>query len=164
MTNPNIEHAARVIAAAFVHGSSPDVALEVAQALDDARLLVDQTDPFRTPGRNRPAPSPAAIATLDRCGRAKIAANLGRKDVAAMPGEPEVSAAGGEVTFVVHPRDLDAWRTWLDAFGLNGSTDVTLTSVSAIARCTYRGMPTRLVGIGVPAMVACELRRTAAAK
>lgn len=157
MSNPNIERAARVIAAAFVHGTSSDIAAEVAQALDDARLLVDQTDPFRAPGRERPAPSPAAVAALDQCGRAKVVADLARKEISEMPGAPQVDAAGGEVTFVVHPSSVDEWNEWLLALGVRDARAIQHTNVSTIARCTYRGVRTRLVGVGVPAMVAAAL-------
>lgn len=63
--NPNIERAARVIAAAIVHGTSSGVAREVAQALDDARLLVRPAAP--SPSGCRTAPSPAAVKALARC-------------------------------------------------------------------------------------------------
>lgn len=158
MTNPTIDRAARVIAAAIVHGTSSDVALEVAQALDDARLLVrPAADPFSLPGRNRPERSPAAVAALAQCRHAKEVADIARTEVAQMPGEATVDAAGGEVTFVVHPHDLDGWRRWTRLFGINDVRDVKHAGASAVARCRYRGVPTRLVGVGVPALVLAEL-------
>jgi hypothetical protein len=158
MTNPNLESAARVIAAAIVHGTSTDIAREVAQALDDARLLVrPDLDPFTTPGRNRPEKSPAAVAALQQCRHAKEVADMARGEVSEMPGEATVDAAGGEVTFVVHPHSLADWRTWTRLFGIDDVRSVKHTGTSAIARCRYRGVPTRLVGVGVPAMVLAEL-------
>ena len=149
--NPNVEPAARVIAAAIVHGTSSDVALEVAQALDDARLLVRPADPFAAPGRNRPAPSPAAVAALDKCRRAKVAADTARAQTEGMPGEPDVSASGGEVSIVVHPTTLADWKQWMHALGV-GDTRGDSTGVSVIVRCTYGGVRARLVGVGVPAL------------
>ncbi|MGW2742328.1 hypothetical protein [Streptomyces sp. NPDC001450] len=149
--NPHVESAARVIAAAIVHGTSPDVALEVAQALDDARLLVRSADPFAEPGRNRPERSPAAVAALGQCRRAKEAADTARAQTEGMPGEPDVSAAGGEVSIVVHPQSLADWKQWMHALGV-GDARGDSTGVSMIVRCTYAGVRARLVGVGVPAL------------
>lgn len=151
MTNPNIERAARTIAAAVVHGTSGDPALEAAQALDDMGLLAPSADLFSTPGRNRPAPSPAAVAALDQCRKAKRVADGARAAVAELPGEPDVSAAAGEVTFVVHPRSLADWRQWMHTLGA-GDARGDSTGLSMVVRCTYGGVRARLVGYGVPAM------------
>ncbi|EPH40894.1 hypothetical protein ABT390_36795 [Streptomyces aurantiacus] len=62
--NPAVETAARVIAAAIVHGTSTDVAREVAQCLDDARLLVQRTAPVDGPFRVYVEPIPTGV-TLD---------------------------------------------------------------------------------------------------
>jgi hypothetical protein len=150
MTNPNTERAARVIAAAIVHGTSADVALEVAAALHDARLLVQPAA--------RPAKSPAAVATLDRCRRAKQVADIIGTHTGAMPGEPDVSAAGGEVSIVVHPRSLDDWARWLRSVGA-GDARGDSTGVSMIVRATYSGARIRLVGVGVPALYGAQLAR-----
>ncbi|MFI9600375.1 hypothetical protein ACIHCX_10920 [Streptomyces sp. NPDC052043] len=150
MTNPNIERAARVVAAAIVHGTSGDPALDVAQALDDARLLVP-ADPFAAPGRSRHTASPAALAALAECRRAKQVADTARAQTDGMPGRPNVSAAGGEVQFVVHPTSLADWRQWMHALGV-GDARGTSTGVSMIVRCTVGGVRARLVGVGVPAM------------
>ncbi|AQW55243.1 hypothetical protein ACIQPP_05330 [Streptomyces violaceusniger] len=156
--NPNINAAARVVAEAIVHGASSDVALDVAQALDDAGLLLrPAADPFTLPGRNRPAPSPAAVAALDTCRRAKTAADKARAEVVEMPGEPEVSAAHGEVQIVVHPKSLADWKRWTLALGADDSQSKN-TGGAMVARCTYRGVRTRLVGYGVPALLGSHLR------
>ncbi|MFM9464797.1 hypothetical protein ACKI1K_18330 [Streptomyces scabiei] len=150
MTTSTVERAARIIAAAIVHGTSGDPALDVAQALDDARLLAP-ADPFARPGRNRPAPSPAAVAALAECSKAKQAADTARAQVDGMPGEPAVSAAGGEVTFVVHPQSLADWKQWMHALGA-GDARGDSTGVAMVVRCTYGGVRARLVGVGVPGL------------
>lgn len=165
MTNTTVERAARAIAAAIVHGTTADPALEAARALDDLRLLAPSTDPFSTSGRNGPTPSPAAAAALDQCRRARQAADTARAQTDGMPGEPDVSAAGGEVTFVVHPRSLTDWKQWMHALGI-GDARGDSTGASMVVRCTYGGVRARLIGVGVPAMYG-ELhgrldRRTAA--
>jgi hypothetical protein len=151
MTNPNIERAARIIAAAIVHGTSTDPALDAARALDDEQLLAPAADPFAAPGRNRPAPSPAAIAALAECRRAKAVADDARPLVANMPGDAVIDAAGGEVTFVVHPQSLADWRQWMHALNV-GDARAESTGAVMVVRCTYLGIRARLVGIGVPAM------------
>src|SRR5690606_35017936 len=100
MTTTPIQRAARIIATAIVHGTSSDPALEAAHALAAARLLPAPADPFAAPGRHRPAPSPAAIATLADCRRAKRIADDARDVIEGMPGDPAVDAAAGEVMFV----------------------------------------------------------------
>ncbi|MGA5489608.1 hypothetical protein ACPCK1_17850 [Streptomyces pseudogriseolus] len=164
MTNPNILRAARAIAAAVVHGTSDDPALEAAQQLDELGLLAPSTDPFSTPGRNRPEPSPAAVAALDQCRRAKNVADTARAQADGMPGKPDVSSAGGEVLFVVHPRSLADWKQWMHALGV-GDARGDSTGAAMTVRCTYGGVRARLVGVGVPALYGERLdyvgRRTA---
>ena len=164
MTNPNILRAARTIAAAVVHGMTDDPALEAAQQLAELGLLTPSTDPFATPGRNRPEASPAAVATLAKCAAAKRVADTTRAQVDGMPGEPDVSASGGEVRIVVHPKSLADWKQWMHALGV-GDARADSTGVSMIVRCTYGGVRARLVGVGVPALYGERLdyldRRTA---
>lgn len=157
-TNPNIERAARVIAAAVVHGTSGDPALEAAQTLDELGLLAPSTDPFMTPGRNRPAASPAAVAALDQCRRAKGIADTTRAQTDGMPGEPDVSAVAGEVRIVVHPKSLADWKQWMHALGV-GDARADSTGASMTVRCTYSGVRARLVGMGVPALYGEQLAR-----
>ncbi|MFI1607805.1 hypothetical protein ACH4YN_37825 [Streptomyces griseofuscus] len=150
-TNPNAIPAADLIARVTAGRTAVDPALEVAAALDDAGLLT-RPDPFAAPGRNRPGPSPAAVAVLVQCRQAKAAADLAQPEVVEMPGEPAVTAAGGEVRFVVRPRSLDDWRRWTRALGV---VDAQSKSVGGamVARFTYRGVRARLVGEGVPALL-----------
>lgn len=159
--NPNIERAATVVAAAVVHGTSSDVAREIAQALDDAGLLVrPEFDPFMVPGRNRPAPSPKAVAALADCRRAKYVADGAADEVADMPGKPDVWAAGGEVRIVVHPKSLAEWKRWTYELGV-GDVRGDSTGAALVVRCTYGGVRARLIGYGVPAMYKAQLAQPA---
>ncbi|MFI1467599.1 hypothetical protein [Streptomyces wuyuanensis] len=163
--SPNVLRAARAIAAAVVHGTSDDPALEAAQQLDELGLLAPSTDPFSTPGRNRPAPSPAAVAALDQCRRAKDVADTTRAQAEGMPGKPDVSAVGGEVRIVVHPESLADWKQWMHALGV-GDARADSTGASMVVRGSHGGVRARLVGVGVPALYGERLdylgRRTAA--
>ncbi|MET9816560.1 hypothetical protein [Streptomyces sp. NPDC006355] len=157
-TNPNVIPAADLIAG-MAHRAAVDPALDAAAALDDAGLLT-RPDPFALPGRNRPAPSPAAVAALVECRKAKAAAELAEPEVAEMPGEPAVSAAGGEVRFVVRPRSLEDWRRWTQALGVHDAQGRAIGG-ALVARFTYRGVRARLVGEGVPALLGAALARGA---
>ncbi|BDH04857.1 hypothetical protein [Streptomyces seoulensis] len=142
------EHAARIIAGAFVHGTSTDPALDAARALDDARLLA----PDELPGRlSRPTPSPAAVKLLAECRQAQAAARTASVETAGMPGEPTVTALRGEVTIVVHPRTLADWKAWMHTLN-TGDSRGDSTGTAMVVRCTYGGVRTRLVGVGVPAL------------
>lgn len=159
MTNSNVERAARIIAAAVVHGKTGDPALEAAQSLDELGLLAPSI------GRSRPEPSPSALAVLAECRRAKNAAYTASLETAGMPGEPAVTAAGGEVQFVVHPQRLADWQQWTQTLGVGDALGDS-TGTSMVVRFTYSGVRARLVGVGVPAMYGSELparlgRRTA---
>ncbi|MEW1866993.1 hypothetical protein AB0420_02145 [Streptomyces caelestis] len=158
MSTSHIERAARIIAATIVHGTGGDPALDAAQALADERLLAP-ADPFQAPGRNRPAPSPAALAALADCRRAKAVADDARPLVAGMPGDAVVDAAGGEVSFVVHPSTLADWKQWMHALGV-GDARGESTGAVMVVRCTYLGIRARLVGIGVPALYSGVHART----
>ncbi|MFD9212049.1 hypothetical protein ACFVY9_02815 [Streptomyces sp. NPDC059544] len=156
--NPAVARAARIIAAAIVHGTGSDPALDAAQALADERLLAP-ADPFAVPGRNRPERSPAAVAALAECRRAKNVADSARLIVDRLPGDATVEAAGGEVSFVVHPQSLTAWKEWLHMFGV-GDARGDSTGATMIVRCTYGGVRARIVGVGVPAMYGAMHERT----
>jgi hypothetical protein len=143
-TNPNVIPAADLIAGAMNHGGV-DSALGAAAALDGTGLLA--RDPFVLPGRHHPAPSPAAVAALVECRKAKAAADLGLGEVAELPGEPKVSAAAGEVRFVVRPRSLEDWHRWTRALGVHDAQGRAVGG-AMIARFTYRGVRARLVGEG----------------
>jgi hypothetical protein len=115
-------------------------------------------DPFSAPGRNRPPLSPAAVALLAECRRAKNAAYQASVETAGMPGAPAVTALRGEVQFVVHPQSLADWARWKHELGV---TDVRGDSTGAamVVRCRYGGVRARLVGVGVPAMYGEALAR-----
>lgn len=163
----NIERAARIIAAAVVHGTTTDPAYEAARQLDKQGLLAGApTDPFETPGRNRPVPSPAAVAVARQCRLAREAADRVEVVAEGMPGRREVSAAGGEVRLVLHPRTLADWQQWLRALG---ASDARGTSVGTamVVHCQFGGVRMRLVGYGVPAMfraLPVEARRRTAVR
>jgi hypothetical protein len=157
-TNPNVIPAAELLAG-MAHRTATDPALAAAAALDDAGLLT-RPDPFALPGKNRPAPSPAAVAALVECRKAKAAADLAEPEVAEMPGEPAVSAAGGEVRFVVRPQSLDDWRRWTQALGVHDAQGRAIGG-ALVARFTYRGVRARLVGEGVPALIGAALKGSA---
>jgi hypothetical protein len=111
------------------------------------------TDPFMAPGRNRPAPSPAALALLAQCKRAKAAADAAPRRLADTPVAATATAAGGEVTFVVHPQCLADWVRWTAELGLRDVRRMSSTGSSMVVRFTYAGVPARLVGVGVPALI-----------
>lgn len=142
-----IERAARIIAEAVVHGTTDDPALEAARALDDVGLLVGQP--------RRVEPSPAAVALLAECRRAKDAAYTAGVEMAGMPGAPTVTASRGEVTFVVHPQSVAEWEQWKEALGVADAWAAS-TGTSMIVRCMYGGVRARLVGHGVPALYRAE--------
>ncbi|MFJ7067543.1 hypothetical protein [Streptomyces sp. NPDC101115] len=109
------------------------------------------TDPFTAPSRPRPAPSPAAVALLAQCRRAKAVADSAPARFADMPAPAAVSAAGGEVQLVVHPKTLADWVRWTTVLGVR--TRQVHTGSTTVVRCTYGGVRTRLVGVGVPALL-----------
>jgi hypothetical protein len=108
-------------------------------------------DPLLRFRPHRPALSPAALATLAECRRAKDAAYAASVETAGMPGRPTITAARGEVQVVVHPQSLAEWARWKHTLGV---TEIRGDSTGAamVVRCTYGGVRARLVGVGVPAM------------
>ncbi|MFG2458111.1 hypothetical protein ACGFWE_13720 [Streptomyces sp. NPDC048523] len=157
-TNPHVLPAADLIDA-VMRRAAADPAVDTAAVLDDAGLLT-RPDPFATPGRRRPGPSPAAVAALVECRKAKAAADLAEPEVAEMPGEPAVTAAYGEVRFVVRPQSLDDWRRWTQALGVHDAQGRAIGG-ALVARFTYRGVRARLVGEGVPALLGEALKSSA---
>jgi hypothetical protein len=112
------------------------------------------TDPFATPGRNRPTPSPAAVALAIQCRKAKALADTAPARFASLPAAPEASAAGGEVQLVVRPTCLADWARWTTALGVNDTRRMTNTGVATVCRGELDGVRARLVGMGVPALLA----------
>lgn len=111
-------------------------------------------DPFSTPGRNRPVPSPAAVALAAQCRKAKLLADDAPTRFTAMPTPAESSAAGGEVQFVVRPTCLADWARWTNALGIQDTRRMTHTGISTVCRFELDGVRARLVGVGVPALFA----------
>ncbi|MFF2189295.1 hypothetical protein [Streptomyces sp. NPDC058155] len=103
-------------------------------------------------------PSPAALALAARCRKAKAAADSMPRQFEQMPAAPQASAAGGEVKLVVHPGTLADWARWTRLLGVRDSRDMTSTGSSMVVRCWYAGVRTRLVGVGVPALLAEAVR------
>nr|WSS66782.1 hypothetical protein OG284_36790 [Streptomyces sp. NBC_01177] len=111
-------------------------------------------DPFAAPGRNRPTPSPAAVALAVQCRKAKAIADTAPRRFESLPAAPEASAAGGEVQFVVRPRCLSDWVRWTTELGIRDVRRMTNTGVATVVRFELDGVRARLVGMGVPALLA----------
>ncbi|EST22819.1 hypothetical protein [Streptomyces niveus] len=111
-------------------------------------------DPFAAPGRNRPTPSPAAVALAVRCRKAKSVADAAPTRFESMPTPPAASAAGGEVQLVVTPRCLADWSRWTTELGIRDVRRMTNTGVATVARFELDGVRGRLIGVGVPALLA----------
>ncbi|MFD3517760.1 hypothetical protein [Streptomyces sp. NPDC058657] len=115
------------------------------------------TDPFTAPGKNRPTPSPAAVALALQCRKAKAIADVAPTRFAMMPAPlAEASAAGGEVQLVVTPQSLADWKRWTVALGIDGGR-MTNTGSSTVCRFEIGGVRGRLIGHGVPALLAAAL-------
>lgn len=112
-------------------------------------------DPFAAPGRNRP--SPAALALLADCRRAKAVAQAATVEYAAETPRPVASAAGGEVQIVVRPTSLAEWDRWTQRLGARDVRKMTSTGSQVVVRCTFGGVRTRLIGVGVPALLAAAV-------
>lgn len=111
-------------------------------------------DPFSAPGRNRPVPSPAAVALAIQCRKAKVLADAAPTRFESLPAAPEASAAGGEVQFVVRPTCLADWVRWTTALGIRDMRRMTNTGVATVCRFELDGVRGRLIGTGVPALLA----------
>ncbi|MFJ3587485.1 hypothetical protein ACIQUY_29485 [Streptomyces sp. NPDC090231] len=112
------------------------------------------TDPFAAPGRNRPTPSPAAVALAIACRKAKSLADAAPARFEGMPAPAESSAAGGEVQFVVRPRTLTDWARWTTTLGITDWRRMTHTGAVTVCRFELDGVRARLIGVGVPALLA----------
>lgn len=111
-------------------------------------------DPFAAPGRNRLTPSPAAVALAVQCRKAKSLADAAPARFESLPAAPEASAAGGEVQLVVRPTCLADWSRWTTALGIRDVRRMTNTGTSTVCRFELDGVRARLVGVGVPALLA----------
>lgn len=111
-------------------------------------------DPFAAPGRHRHTPSPAAVALAIQCRKAKSLADTAPTRFESLPAAPEASAAGGEVQLVVRPTSLADWARWTTALGIRDVRRITNTGVSTVVRFELDGVRGRLIGMGVPALLA----------
>ncbi|MFF9690282.1 hypothetical protein [Streptomyces sp. NPDC014623] len=112
------------------------------------------TEPFTAPGRGRPTPSPAAVALAVQCRKAKALADTATARFESMPTPAESSAAGGEVQLVVRPTCLADWVRWTTTLGIRDVRRMTNTGVATVVRFELDGVRARLVGMGVPALLA----------
>ncbi|RPK76400.1 hypothetical protein EES45_23190 [Streptomyces sp. ADI97-07] len=112
------------------------------------------TDAFTAPGITRPTPSPAAVALAIQCRRAKSLADTAPVRFEALPAAPAVSAAGGEVQFVVRPTCLADWARWTTALGIHNVRRMKSTGTATVVRFELDGVRGRLIGVGVPALLA----------
>ncbi|EFE74530.1 hypothetical protein K7395_24940 [Streptomyces filamentosus] len=112
------------------------------------------SDAFAAPGRNRPAPSPAAVALAAQCRRAKSLADTAPDRFNAMPTPADASAAGGEVQLIVRPTCLADWARWTHVLGIHDTRRMTHTGTATVCRFELDGVRARLVGVGVPALFA----------
>ncbi|MGO4630552.1 hypothetical protein AB4225_06345 [Streptomyces sp. 2RAF24] len=117
------------------------------------------TDPFTAPMRPRPTPSPAAVALLAQCRQAKAVADAAPVRFATMPAPAAASAAGGEVLLVVHPRSITDWVRWTTELGAQDPQRQVHSGSQTVVRCEIGGVRTRLVGVGVPALLTDHLHK-----
>lgn len=111
-------------------------------------------DPFAAPGRNRPTPSPAAVALAVQCRKAKVIADTAPTRFKTLPAAPEASAAGGEVEFIVRPTCLADWARWTTSLGIHDVRRMKSTGTATVVRFELDGVRGRLIGMGVPALLA----------
>ncbi|NDZ63614.1 hypothetical protein [Streptomyces cyaneofuscatus] len=112
------------------------------------------TDPFTAPGHNRPTPSPAAVALAIQCRKAKTIADTAPTRFEQMPTPAATTAAGGEVQLVVRPKCLADWVRWTAELGCRDSRRMVHTGATTVCRFELDGVRARLIGVGVPALLA----------
>ncbi|MDW4900609.1 hypothetical protein RB625_19560 [Streptomyces californicus] len=112
------------------------------------------TDPFTTPGHHRPTPSPAAVALAIQCRKAKALADTAPTRFEDMPAPATTTAAGGEVQLVVRPACLADWARWTAELGCRDPRRMVHTGTSTVCRFELDGVRARLIGVGVPALLA----------
>ncbi|MFJ9234099.1 hypothetical protein ACIRJ3_03830 [Streptomyces anulatus] len=106
------------------------------------------TDPQRT------TPSPAAVALAIQCRKAKTLADTAPTRFQRMPAPATTTAAGGEVQLVVRPKSLTDWARWTNALGIRDTRRMTHTGANTVCRFELDGVRARLIGVGVPALLA----------
>ncbi|WP_097933329.1 MULTISPECIES: hypothetical protein [unclassified Streptomyces] len=112
------------------------------------------TDPFTAPGHHRPTPSPAAVALAIQCRKAKTLADTAPARFERMPAPATTTAAGGEVQLVVRPKSLTDWARWTQTLGIHDTRRMTTTGTATVCRFELDGVRARLIGVGVPALLA----------
>lgn len=112
------------------------------------------TDPFTTPGHHQPTPSPTAVALAIQCRKAKILADAAPARFEQMPAPAATTAAGGEVQLVVRPKSLTDWVRWTTELGCRDSRRMVHTGTATVCRFELDGVRARLIGVGVPALLA----------
>ncbi|MGW5928025.1 hypothetical protein ACWF2L_17515 [Streptomyces anulatus] len=112
------------------------------------------TDPFTTPAHHRPTPSPAAVALAIQCRKAKSLADTAPARFERMPAPATTTAAGGEVQLIVRPTCLADWARWTQALGICDARRMTNTGTATVCRFELDGVRARLIGVGVPALLA----------
>lgn len=94
--------------------------------------------------------TPATVAALLAARKTKPAPAPAVK-APARPAAP-VAPRGGVVTLTLRPKSLSDWKRWTHDLGVAGS-HMDSTGTALVAHITYGGVPARLVGEGVPALL-----------
>lgn len=141
--------AKKTVDAAWRRGTSYDLSTQAAVALDDAALLA-------------PVPSPLSVAWSTQCRRARETAAELRRDNDGTEAFEDAAPCYDQVSIVVTPKSLEGWLWWLKALDIAPST-ARSTGVVCVAEGTRDGVPVRLVGHGVPALLKAHRARKAGA-
>lgn len=146
---PRVMLAKETIDAAWQRGPAYDLSSQAAFALDDAALLA-------------PVPSPLSVAWSTQCRRAREAAAKLRRENQTSEAFEDAAPCYDQVSIVVTPRSLEGWLWWLNALDIPPQS-VQSTGVVCVAYGLRDGVPVRLVGHGVPALLKAHRARKAGA-
>lgn len=147
--SPRVLAAKKTIDAAWVSGTNYDLSSQAAFAMDDAALIV-------------PVPSPLSVAWAAQCRRARETAARLRRDNASTEAFEDAAPCYDQVSIVVTPRSLEGWLWWLNALDISPRS-VQSTGVVCVAYGLRDGVPVRLVGHGVPALLKAHRAQKAGA-
>lgn len=147
--NPRVMLAKDTIDAAWLRGPAYDLSSQAAFALDDATLLA-------------PVPSPLSVAWAAQCRKARETAARLRRDNEASEAFEDAAPCYDQVSIVVNPRSIEGWLWWLKALDIAPSK-VRSTGVVCVAEGARDGVPVRLVGHGVPALLKAHRAQKAGA-
>lgn len=104
--------------------------------------------------------SPATVAAAIAARKARPAAAAAPAvKTPASPAEP-AARRGDVVTLTLRPKSLADWVRWTHDLGVAG-VRMDSTGSALVAHITYGGVPARLVGEGVPALLRAAHRPTA---